>query len=109
MQQARNGERRTEFGHEWEFRTDHHLFAPHWRSTSGNCIRIFPPSSLLGNGGPTDTLVGAWVLMVHDEPDMFPKRPEDVHQFTGDDVERRVFSVGEVYTRQHRGPLPATA
>jgi hypothetical protein len=66
----------------WEWCTDVPGLLPHWRSTSGRTVRIFPP---LVEKQP-------WQVVVYGDGGV--EVPS--YEISGDDAERRAFCVGEV-------------
>lgn len=88
--EIQNGVRRTEFGHEWEGKTEEvdetGSILPHWHSTAGTTVRVFPPRFSYN----------CWVVAVGDMRD-----DEKILTFTGHDAEKLAFAVGEGFTRVH--------
>ncbi len=72
----------------WQWHTQEPGLLPHWKSTRGNVVRLFPPLLELH----------AWQVVVYDTPGVIAVSQE----ITGDDAERRAFVVGEVYVTQDR-------
>ena len=92
MTQPQEGDTRTEWGHQWRWTTADtrggcgHIFEPHWRSTSGNIVRIFPPDPLAAEGQGE----AGWCMFVCDKNGNPSERPEDHQNFDGPVAQEQV-------------------
>jgi len=78
------GEKKVIRGHSWEWQPGTSLMAGHWKSTSGNLVRVFPAPFPVGL---------SWFVTVCDEEKL---------EFSGEKMRLRAFAVAEGYTRQNR-------
>lgn len=87
MEYMKSGDTKAAWGHLWRWCTDAPGMLPHWQSTKGNVVRIFPP---LKERHP-------WQVVVYGVAD-----DAKSCEVVGDDAENRAFCIAEGYTRLTR-------
>lgn len=98
MLELRKGDVYITYDHTWVVVVDHVdprtgvTLRPHYRSTSGNIVRVLPP----------EYERGPWEVSACDEDGSLSPKTSDFLQLTGEDVERRAFSIAEGYRTQQR-------